>query len=101
MMKKLAVLAALIAVLGSGFCGGVLMNAMADDHVGSEPVVFYKSIEIQSGDTLWSIAKEYAPQLDLDTQEYIQRLREMNRLQEDVIHAGRHLTVMYNSGAVG
>lgn len=99
-MKRMLVLAVMIMVLGSGFCGGILMNAQADDHVGYEPVIFYKSIEIQEGDTLWGIAEEYAPELDLKTAEYVEQLKQMNSLREDTIHAGCHLTVMY-SGAVG
>ncbi len=99
-MKKLLLLASLIILLGSGFCGSLLMNAMAEDKDGYQPVVFYKSVEISEGDTLWSIAEEYAPDLELNVFEYIECLKQMNRLDEDIIHAGRHLTVMYN-GAVG
>ena len=62
-MKKLLLLASLIILLGSGFCGSLLMNAMAEDKDGYQPVVFYKSVEISEGDTLWSIAEEYAPDL--------------------------------------
>lgn len=96
-VKRVLMLAVMIVVLGSGFCGNILMNAMADDHMNHDQEIFYKSIEIQDGDTLWKIAQDYAGELDLSVSEYVDRLRQMNSLQEDTIHAGRHLTVMYRA----
>lgn len=98
-MKKILILAAMILVLGSGFCGNVLMNAMADDSRECQPVVFYKSVLIGEGDTLWGIAEEYAPALNLSIPEYVDALKRMNRLKEDTIHCGRYLTVMYDGAA--
>lgn len=95
-MKKLLFLSFLILILGSGFCGLSLLNSMAE--VSDEPkaVIYYKSIEIKSGDTLWSVAEQYAPGTGLSTADYVAQLKKMNHLAgKDTIHAGRHLTVMY------
>ena len=56
---------------------------------------YYTSIEIQSGDTLWSIASEIAEAYDLDTRECVKELMFMNNLKNDTIHAGNYLTVFY------
>ena len=54
----------------------------------------YKSITIESGDTLWSIAKEYCPNY-VDKQEYVKILMNVNNLSTDVIQQGEHLVVVY------
>lgn len=56
---------------------------------------YYTSIEIQSGDTLWSIASEIAKAYDLDTRECVKELKFMNSLKDDTIHAGNYLTIFY------
>lgn len=56
---------------------------------------YYTSIEIQSGDTLWSIASEIAEAYDLDTRECVKELKFMNNLKDDIIHDGNYLTVFY------
>lgn len=95
-MKRAAVKAALIAALVCGSGGCVLLNTAAHEQERPERTAYYTSIEIRQGDTLWSIAGRYAPALGLTTDEYIEDLRVMNRLTDDTIHAGRHLTVMYS-----
>ncbi len=96
-MKKVLFLLSLIVLLGSGFCGTSLMNTMAEEPVGPKMVSYYKSIEIEKGDTLWGIAKEYASQTNLTVTEYVSQLKQMNHLGEDTIHAGCHLIVMYQA----
>lgn len=56
---------------------------------------YYTSIEIQSGDTLWSIASEIADTYGLDTRTCVKELMFMNNLKNDTIHAGNYLTVFY------
>lgn len=63
-----------------------------------EPVSFqyYKSIEIQDGDTLWGIAEEYMNEQYYDCiQEYIAELKEINQLVTDDIQSANYLTVVY------
>ena len=95
-MKKTLFLAFLILILVSSLCGVSLLNSKAQETSRRETVLYYKSIEIQAGDTLWNIAEEYAPSTGMTTREYIEHLKQMNHLKKDVIHAGCHLTVMYS-----
>lgn len=94
-MRRVVVLAALIAVFCSGILGNVLMSAMAGESAKKGKDAYFTSIRIEEGDTLWSIADEYADDLDMSLDEYIRDLRLMNHLEGDTIHVGRYLTVMY------
>ena len=76
--------------LGSGF-----VNAESDSSVGCVQRKYYKSIEIQSGDTLWAIAAEYKGNHYDSTYAYIDEVMEMNHLDSDQIHAGQYLTIPY------
>ena len=64
---------------------------------GQEPnrYKYYTSMEIQSGDTLWSIADEIASTYGLDTRKCVKELKFMNNLTGDTIHVGNYLTVFY------
>lgn len=48
---------------------------------------YYKSITIESGDTLYSIAEEYGCTVD--------ELKSMNNISSDTIYAGQMLIVSY------
>ncbi len=98
-MKKAVIMAALAAVLGFGLCGNILLSAMAKEAAGEEHTAYYTSIPIREGDTLWSVAGEYAPGMGMEIPDYVECLRRMNGLSGDTIHAGRYLTVMYDGAA--
>lgn len=56
---------------------------------------YYKSIQIQPGDTLWDIAEETMTSEYDSTAEYVSVLKRMNNLTSDDIQAGQYLTVAY------
>lgn len=58
---------------------------------------YYTSIEIQKGDTLWSIAEEHVTAEYASIQDYVAELKELNGLGDDGIHAGQYLTISYYS----
>ena len=69
----------------------------AHENTGDETVyTYYKSIEIQPGDTLWDIAEDTMPAEYDSTAEYVQVLKAMNDLDSDDIQAGQHLMITYN-----
>ena len=80
----------IIALILSIIAGRKLVSAHDDRK--NEPVNFtyYKSIEVQEGDTLWNIASAYA-----DEGTYIKELKEINHLDSDSIQEGSYLTVAY------
>lgn len=76
-------------------CVAGILNITAE---GSEKSVQkqYKSIQIQEGDTLWSIALEYNDEaLSNDsTEEYIEDIKSINNLvRDDKITAGNYIIV--------
>lgn len=79
-------------LLGSSIVGASRSNASNEDTVYK----YYTSVEVQTGDTLWTIAEQYMQEND-DRNDYIQELKEMNHLQSDTIHAGDYLTIAYYS----
>lgn len=58
---------------------------------------YYTSVQIQKGDTIWSIAGNYITDDYADMNEYIDEIRALNHIQEDKIHTGEYITVPYYS----
>jgi cell division protein YceG involved in septum cleavage len=94
-MKKLLAILALVVLIGSNFFGHSLMNALADETEQIEMVKYYTSVQIERGDSLWSIAGKYIENSGMTTADYVKELKNMNGLREDIIHSGQYLTVMY------
>lgn len=53
------------------------------------------SVEIQQGDTLWSIAKAHMTDEYNDINDYIEEIMSTNSLSSDKIHVGNHIIVPY------
>lgn len=58
-------------------------------------VKYYTSIQIHTGDSLWSIAEEYISEEYHSVPEYIEELKRVNHLKNDTIHSGKYLVVSY------
>lgn len=69
----------------------------AHGNVKEDPINFkyYKSIEINEGDTLWDIAEDYTDGTSAEIIAYIKELKSINSLYTDDIHTGNFLTVSY------
>lgn len=61
---------------------------------------YYTSIEIHSGDTLWSIASDYITDDYENMDEYINEVCEINHITENEIHSGQYITVPYYSNII-
>ena len=55
----------------------------------------YKVIQIEEGDSLWSIAKENIDPGFSDIYEYIREIRRCNQLDSDRITSGNYLMIPY------
>lgn len=53
------------------------------------------SIEIEKGDTLWSIAKEYRTNDSINLKSYIKEIMNTNGLLSETIHEGEYLIIPY------
>ena len=61
----------------------------------STSVKYYKSIQIEPGDSLWSIAETYIDGHYSTIPEYIEEIKKINNLSSDTIHAYEYLMVAY------
>lgn len=91
--RNLLVIAAVLVIAGNVMVRGLFADAHGS--AKEEPVeyTYYKSIEIQSGDTLWGIAEQYSDGESIP--DYIEKLKILNGLRTDDIHESRYLTVIY------
>ena len=90
-----------LIVLGSVSLNGFRSNAKDDSTEVSYK--YYKSITITNDDTLWSIAEQYMDEDHYQSiNDYINEVKNMNAMTDDVIHYGEHLIIpYYDSGFVG
>lgn len=94
-MKKSFIFLWLGVITGCAFLGIFFMNALAKEPQSPKMVSYYTCIRIEPGDTIWSIAETYSQGTDISVEDYVLRLKQMNHIGEDTIHAGRYLTIMY------
>ena len=93
--QKLALLIATVFVITIGSIGFGSFFSSAKNVKNDVPVYkYYKSIVIEEGDSLWSIANEYNYHT-VDVHDYVKELKELNGLTSETIHAGQHLLITY------
>jgi Tfp pilus assembly protein FimV len=95
--RALAMLAALPAVIALAIAviGG--SSALASGEQGA-PAGTFETVTVASGDTLWSIAQEVAP--DADPRDVVAAIAGLNALGGSVLTAGQQLAlpVEYSTG---
>lgn len=94
-MKKSVILLWFTMLTGCMLLFMFFVNAMAKEPQPPRMISYYTCIRIEPGDTIWSIAETYSQRTDLSVEDYVLRLKQMNHMGEDTIHAGHYLTVMY------
>ena len=91
---RLSLLTACLVIILSFTVNGFLSNAETD---GDDMMFkYYKSIMIDNGDTLWSIALENKIP-DMDTKSFVEEIKSINGLRSDSITSGNYLIVPYYS----
>ena len=64
----------------------------------SRPVyTYYTSYEIQSGDTLWSIADQFMTPEQSDKEAFIDNIKKLNHIGGENITAGKYIVIEYSS----
>lgn len=84
-------LVVLLSVTVSGFL------SKAKSRTEAVQYKYYKSIVVNYGDTLWTIASEYKGAEYKSADEYIMEVKRMNGLKDDSITAGNYLIIPYFS----
>lgn len=87
-MKKILMVVIMVVCM-FGF-SRVLVNAFADHYV-DESNYYYHSYRIEQGDTLWSLAEEYARNED-DLRDWIHTVERINNCSAN-IHYGDYIII--------
>ena len=70
-------------------------NRVSASNLDTQRTKYYTGIQIEEGDSLWSIAEEYISDEYDSIQEYIKELKRVNQLEYDTIYSGQYLIVSY------
>lgn len=87
--------AVLLITVGSVIFGSLFANSGSKVEAHDAVYTAYKSIEIEDGDSLWSIAEKYTTDDFESTADYVKELKRLNNLTSDTIHEGQYLLVSY------
>lgn len=90
----------LASLLLCAFMLGTFMNVFANNDQTDVSVMLetvqasdeniLRTVDVQTGDTLWSIAKSHAPE-HVDVRYYVEQMVQLNELHDYVIHADQLL----------
>ena len=97
-IKRQALLAAVmfLTILATVFViTGCLKANQVKASSAKEENVYYKTIQVEEGDTLWTLADQYMGSNSFDRQQYIDEVKEMNHLTDDTIESGSYLMIPY------
>lgn len=85
----------LVVLLAVSYCA-ILSHATAE---GEMQYKYFTSIQVQYGDSLWSIAEEYITDGDAyaSAADYVDEVMAINHLRDEKILAGQYLIVPYYS----
>lgn len=56
---------------------------------------YFTSIQVEAGDTLWTIATEHITDEYSDIHEYMNEVCSINHISADEIHAGQYIVIPY------
>lgn len=94
-MRNMVVVVLMVLAFLSGFFGHTLLSAHAEEEYVRPLNRYYTSIQLRKGDSLWNIAERYREGSGYTPKEYIEELKRMNGLEDEQIHYGEYLTVVY------
>ena len=77
----------------------IISNCLRANQVKASSVkaenIYYKTVAVEEGDTLWDLADRYMGEKSFSRQEYIEQVKELNHLSGDMIESGAYLMVPY------
>lgn len=86
------IVVSLLILLGSS------ISAFASSRSPKTLHKYYTSIQIEQGDTLWTLADDYIIDGVMSKEEFIDEVCQINRISEnDILHSGRSIVVAYYS----
>ena len=79
------------------FAAFLLFSSTKAEGSSTPEYKYYKSIEVQAGDTLWSIAEKYMADDYSSVNDYIQEVKYINSIETNQITSGKSLVIPYYS----
>ena len=77
------------------FGGAFLWNQFGLYYANADSIESYETVRVSAGDSLWSIAKTYAPEY-ADLAAYVDTLKEINHIKSaSSLKSGQTLIVVY------
>lgn len=99
--QLMIILAGIVAAIAIIFVGGSRLRSHQVQASGiySETTctTIYKSVYVNAGDTLWSIADTYMDDSYKDKSDFIEEIREINHISEKSLQAGSYIIVPYHT----
>jgi len=92
LQKRLIAISAIL-IISLIILSGTTFVAFAKASKQTKPVKEYISIQVQTGDSLWSIAEEYTKDYDINIEDYINEVKSVNSLKSESIHSGQFIIV--------
>ncbi|MBQ8188765.1 MAG: LysM peptidoglycan-binding domain-containing protein, partial [Lachnospiraceae bacterium] len=73
------------------------ITSYAESEIGNMSFKYYTDIQVEYGDSLWSIAREYCDSHYDNIFDYMNEVRSINHIKGDTIREGQMLIVPYYS----
>lgn len=86
-------LTAVVCILFSA----ILTSGNTVDVANSSRYKYFTSIEIEAGSSLWDIAQEYMTEEYDSPEEYIEEVKQINHMSDDLVYEGSYLCIPYYS----
>lgn len=96
--KKLALIMTLLCIAVITAIGSIIITNATEKRNNSSDVRLYSSVTLQDNDTLWDLADRYHGD-DESINDYIDNIKVMNNLKDNVIHTGKNITYYYYGNA--
>lgn len=99
-MKKRAHKSNKIIVLLLGFICALIISIISFSAISyaqneHETKIYYTNIYINQGDNIWNIAKENYSVEYGDFSKYVEEIKSLNHISNDLIHTGSYLIIPY------
>lgn len=94
--KALFIAITVVAILVGIVIGNTVLSASTSSATTEHTKeLYYTSVEVKEGDTLWTIAEAYMSAEFVDLNTYVDEIKEVNGMYNDTIHTGSYLIVPY------
>ena len=97
--QKCCIAITIVFIIALGILFGTSIHVFASDNQSRELHKYYKTVQVEAGDTLWDMAGEYVEGTGISRSAYIEEICGINGISEDEIYAGEYLVVVYYAEA--